>query len=94
MTQITLPEDVELAMADWARNRGSSVEQLAVEALRDRFVSPDAAGDQGETLADYLAGHIGVLSSSEYVPGGANLSVDCGKRFASALVEKQDQDSL
>lgn len=94
MTQITLPKDIETPMADWARKRGCSIEQLAVDTLRERFVPPDEPPDHGATLADFLAGHIGVLSSSEFVPGGANLSVDCGKRFAAALAESQDRDGV
>lgn len=47
--------------------------------------------EQG-TLADFLQGHIGILHSSEYVPGGARMSVDSGKKFAAGLLKKRQQE--
>ena len=44
------------------------------------------------TLADFLHGHIGVLHSSEYMPGGARMSVDSGKKFAAGLLKKRQQE--
>lgn len=44
-----------------------------------------------ETLADFLQGHVGVLHSSEYVPGGAHLSKDSGRKFTEGLAAKHRQ---
>ncbi len=44
-----------------------------------------AATEQAPTLADFLHGHVGVLHSSEYVPGGARLSEDSRRQFAEGL---------
>lgn len=41
------------------------------------------------TLADFLQGHIGILHSSEYMPGGARMSVDSSKKFAAGLLKKR-----
>ena len=41
------------------------------------------------TLADFLQGHIGILHSSEYIPGGARMSVDSGKKFAAGLLKQR-----
>ena len=40
------------------------------------------------TLADFLSSHIGVLDSSEYVPGGARMSEASGKKFADGLLKR------
>ncbi len=47
-----------------------------------------------ETLADFmeLDSVIGILNSSEFVPGGANMSVDTGKKFAALLYEKYQKE--
>ena len=43
-----------------------------------------------ETLADFmeLDSFIGVVHSSESVPGGANMSVDSSKKFAEGLLKQ------
>jgi hypothetical protein len=70
---ITLTPDLEQALATEARKLGRTPEQLALDSLRERFLSPESdlspKGEQA-TLADFLSGHLGVLHSSEHVPGG------------------------
>lgn len=44
------------------------------------------------TLADFLQGHIGILHSSEHVPGGASMSVDSSKKFAAGLLKQRQQE--
>ena len=46
------------------------------------------------TLADYLAGFIGALHSSEHVPGGARMSLSTRETFGKVLVEKRKQGRL
>jgi hypothetical protein len=91
---ITLTPDIEQALVAAARKRGLTPEQLALDSLRERFLSPESepspAAEQG-TLADFLGGHVGVLHSSEYVPGGARLSEDSGRKFAAGLVAQRQQ---
>ncbi|MXX38371.1 MAG: hypothetical protein F4Z85_09975 [Gemmatimonadetes bacterium] len=55
------------------------------QQARYRKVPPEAQG----TLADFLQGHIGILHSSEYMPGGARMSVDSGKKFAAGLLKQR-----
>jgi hypothetical protein len=43
------------------------------------------------TLADFLQGYVGVLHSSDYVPGGAQLSEDSGHKFAEGLATQRQQ---
>src|SRR5262245_61069644 len=89
---ITLTPDLEQALIEEARKRGTTPELLALDCLRARFLPPsqprDPAAEQG-SLADFLADHIGVLSSSEHVPGGARLSEEPGKKFAEGLLNSK-----
>ena len=61
---IRLTAEIETALAEAARLQGTTPELLALDCLRQRFVpaaatncTPNAQG----TLADFLAGHIGVF---------------------------------
>lgn len=74
---------------------GTTPEILAVDSPRKHFSSESdldeepAGTSKAKTLADLLDGYIGVLHSSEYVPGGAQLSEDTGKKFAEGLARKR-----
>jgi len=94
---IQLSPDLEQVLSEEARRRGTTPELLANECLRERFVHPSnpaSAGNGTKNLAEYLAGHIGVLHSSEHVPGGARMSEDTGKRFTEILADKRRQGRL
>lgn len=92
---ITLTSEIESALTEVARQQGTTPELLALDCLRTRFLSPARSArppvGQG-SLADYLADHLGVLSSAEHVPGGAAMSEDCGKKFAAGLLQKRQQE--
>ena len=90
---ITLTPDIEEALAEQARKLGTTPEQLALDSLRHHFVpAADAGRTEGEgTLADFLRGHIGVLHSSEHVPGGARMAEDTGKKFRAVLVRERQK---
>jgi hypothetical protein len=94
---ITLPPDIEQVLVEQARKQGTTPELLVLDSLRERFMpSPLPKGtteDEG-TLADFLGAHIGVLHSSEYIPGGAHMSEDTGKKFAAGMVKKRQQGRL
>ena len=95
--KITLTPDIEKALAEQARRQGATPEMLALDALREQFVcsgAPEIPVNEEATLADFLAGHIDVITSSEKVPGGARLSEDAGKKFAAGLVKKRQQGRL
>ncbi len=51
-------------------------------------------GKKYRTLADSLKGYTSVLSSSEYVPGGARMSEKCGDKFTEILLKKQQQKHI
>jgi hypothetical protein len=91
---ITLTSDIEQALAAEARKLGLTPEQLALDSLRERFLSPErelSPTAEPVTLAGFLGGHVGVLHSSEYVPGGARLSEDSGRKFTASLVAQRQQ---
>ena len=80
---ITLTPDLEHALAEEARRHETTPEQIALDSLREHFAAaeaPETSEEEEETLADFLQGHIGVLHSSEHVPGGARMSEDSGRQ--------------
>ena len=91
---ITLTADIEQALTEEARKQGRTPEQLALDSLRDRFLFPDVdlslPADE-TSLADFLRGHLGVLHSSEHVPGGARMAENTGRKFASALAAQRQK---
>jgi hypothetical protein len=95
--EITLPPDIERVLTAEASKRGTTPELLALDTLRERFLAepgPAAAVAGDGTLAEFLAAHIGVLHSSEQVPGGARMSEDSGRQFAAGLLQKRQQGHL
>jgi hypothetical protein len=94
---ITLTKDIEKALNRQARKQGQTAEALALEVLRQRFVSPgqsETAIEEPGSLYDRLSPYIGTLSSSEHVAGGAQMSKKNGKEFATALLKKRQQGRL
>ena len=94
---LTLTPDIEQALTEEAGDRGTTPEILALDSLRQRFVGRRVreSSDRGAgSLAELLDGHLGVLRSSEKVPGGARMSEDSGKRFAAGMVEKRRRGRL
>jgi hypothetical protein len=95
--KIMLTPDLEHALAEQANKQGTTPKRGALDYLRERFLPPDTTEGKIEeqgTLADFLANHIGVLSSSEYVPGGAHMSENRGSKFTAGLVEKRRKGRL
>ena len=91
---ITLTPDIEHRLVEQARKQGTTPEQLAIDSLREYLgpaVSHDMPAETPETLADFLREHIGVLHSSEHVPGGAHMSENSSKKFAAGLLKQHHQ---
>ena len=88
---IELTPDIERRLAEQARKLGTTPEQLAIASLRERFgptAVHDVPAEAPGTLADFLQGHVGVLHSSEQVPGGAHMSEDSSKKYAAGLLRQ------
>ncbi|MBA3944685.1 MAG: hypothetical protein H0X37_09010 [Herpetosiphonaceae bacterium] len=95
--ELTLTPDIEHALREQAQQQGIAPERLALDSLRRQFVRPvdiTQPTENTETLADFLADFIGVLHSSEYIPGGARLSEATGKTFTDILIKKRQQGQL
>lgn len=74
MITITLPLELEKAVIQRAYKQGTTPELVALDGLREQFLTaPDPAIAEG-TMADFLGDFIGCFDSREAVPGGANLS--------------------
>jgi hypothetical protein len=95
MTSITLPPDLEQAIELHARRQGTTSELLIVEKLREQFLMLPEAGAEttGQSMADFFAGYVGGLHSSEFVPGGAQLSQDSGRKFTDLLLLKHNRNN-
>ncbi len=94
---ITLTPEIAAALAEQARQQGVTPEQLALDSLRRQFVAAPQRGHETAlqgTLADFLAGSIGILHSSEHRPGGARMSEATGKAFTDHLLKKRQQEHL
>ncbi len=74
-----------IADSDPIYDLGRNPIHLGVE---DSSVRHDVVLDQQETLADFLHEHVGVLDSSEHVPGGARMSEGSSKKFADGLLKR------
>ena len=90
--ELTLTTDIENALKEQASQKGMTPEQLALDGLRKLFVfSTKRANGPSPSLADFLNGYIGVIHSSEYIEGGAQMSEDTGKKFAELIMQKRGQ---
>ncbi len=96
MTTITLPPEIEQSVARQAEQQGTTTEVLALDALRRMFAPIEELTPQKQTgsLYNLLEEHIGVISSSEYVPGGAQMATDSSKKFAEGMMQKKREGKL
>jgi len=95
--QITLTPDIENALVEHAKSQGLPPEKVVLNVLKEWSISwlkTNTAAQEKGTLTDYLKDHIGVLSCNDYIPGGARMSEDCGKKFASGMLKKHQQGRL
>lgn len=96
MKTIALPPELEQVIEERAQQQGTTPELLIVDKLREQFlpVHLPAQDKEGRTMADFFAGYTGGLHSSEFVPGGAQLSEDTGRKFTEMLLKKQRERKL
>ena len=89
---IPLTPDIERALAEQARRLGTTPERLAIDSLREQFVTTTRPlTERVDTLADFLHEHVGILSSGDHVPGGARMSEGTGQKFAAGLMERDSR---
>jgi hypothetical protein len=84
MMTISLPPDIEDALAEAAQRLGTTPESLVLHSLRKLFISApdmDSSPIQDRTLYDFLADSIGTVEGSTEA-----FSEDCGRRFADGPI--------
>lgn len=89
MITISLPSDLEGALLEAAQRQGTTPELLVLDSLRILFLpapAPEETTHRDATLADFLAGYIGVVEGTTEA-----LSDNCGHHFAEGLLEKQQR---
>jgi hypothetical protein len=90
---IVLTPEVERELASRAQRQGTTPDLLADTYLRERLFAEAEENQLGNggprTLAERLKGYVGVLSSSEHVPGGAQMSERTGEQFSQILLDRQ-----
>jgi len=89
---ITLTTDIETMLAILASRQGKTLEQLALETLREHLTpalkSEVDDADEG-SAADLFAGRIGLIQGASEA-----FSQDCGERFAEYVAEKHQAGRL
>jgi len=82
---ITLPADLETRLAEVAKLRGTTTEQVAVDGLRRMYPEETVSSHKPPvgTLFDFLKPHLGVIDG----PNEA-CSQDTGRQFADGLLEE------
>lgn len=89
---ITLTTDIEAMLAVLASRQGKTLEQLALETLREHLtpaLQPTADEADEGSAADLFAGRIGLIHGASEA-----FSQDCGKRFAAYVAEKHQSGRL
>ena len=96
MVTITLPSELERAVAEEAAQKGTTAELLTLDVLQERFLNPSSPRHppEGTTLADALADYIGAVNTRDKYPEGSTLSENTGRRFARLMLEKRQQGKL
>ena len=96
MVTITLPPELEHAVAEEAAHLGTTAELLTLDALQHRFLrrQMSATLPEGATLADALGDYIGAINTRDRYPEGSTLSEDTGRKFGKLMAEKQKHGKL
>ena len=96
MTTLTLTPELEEAVLERAKLQGKSEENVALDVLKGEFLARphQMMLPENATLADSLADYIGCIDTSEKYSEGSTNSMDMGKKFAQAMVEKHRQGKV
>ena len=100
MVTITLTPDLEKVVTERASQQGTTPELWALERLHQSLqseasaVSASGPAVEAGSMLDFFEGYIGVLHSSEFVPGGAQMSQDTGRKFAEGMLKKRQEGKV
>jgi hypothetical protein len=100
MVTITLPPELERVVVERAKLQGTTPELWTLDRLNRSLQADTAAepshmssADDGSML-DFFKGYAGVVDSGEFVPGGAQMSQDTGRKFAQGMLKKRQEGKL
>lgn len=89
---IVLSPEVERALAEAAQREGTTPDLLADSLLSERlFRNGSDAPAEPRNLAEYLADHIGVLSSVKDGVSEGDLSERTGEQYTKILLAREAQ---
>jgi len=100
MVTITLPPELEKVVTERAKQQGTTPELWTLErltqSLQDESIAESVheANSEDGSMLDFFEGYIGVLDSSEFVAGGAQMSQDTGRKFAEGMLKKRQEGKL
>ena len=100
MVTITLPPELEKVVMERAKQQGTTPELWTLDrltqSLQAEVAIEDTSGPASESgsMLDFFEGYVGVLHSSEFVPGGAQMSQDTGRKFAEGMLKKRQEGKL
>ena len=100
MVTITLPPELEKVITERAKQQGTTPELWTLDRLT-QFLQAEVAiedthepASEGGSMLDFFEDYVGVLHSSEFVPGGAQMSQDTGRKFAEGMLKKRQEGKL
>jgi predicted transcriptional regulator len=94
---IEFPPELKRKLDETARRQGTTPDALVVTIVRDQLLSEERtkpADAAPRNLAERLKGYVGVLHSSEHVPGGAQMSERTGEKFTEILLQRRREGRL
>ena len=100
MVTITLPPELEKVVTERAKRQGTTPELWTLDRLQQSLQAEATVGNvsdpasEGGSMLDFFEGYVGVLHSSEFVPGGAQMSQDTGRKFAEGMLKKRQEGKL
>lgn len=100
MVTITLPPELEKVVTERAKQQGTTPELWTLDRLQQSLQAEAVVEDaptpvsEGGSMLDFFEGYAGVLNSSEFIPGGAQMSQNTGRKFAEGMLKKKQEGKL
>jgi hypothetical protein len=98
MVTITLTPELEKAVSERARLQGTTPQILIENDLREKYLpglpATPPALTNAQSMADFFAGYIGSIDSSNVSPGGSDLSANTGQKFKELMLKKYREGKL
>ncbi len=88
MVTITLPSELERAVAEEAAEKGTTAQLLTLDVLQEHFIEPSFPKQLPEetTLADALSAYVRAIGSHDKHAQGSTLPEHTGRKFAQLIL--------